>query len=50
MGLGAEYVTSAAGLPSALKNARAYGGSYLIEVEFDGSYTIWPEAFLWNNK
>lgn len=49
-GLGAEKVSSAEEIVDAIKRARAHDGSYLIEVEFDGSYSIWPEAFLWNEK
>ncbi len=49
-GLGTEKIQTAAQMPEALARARAHKGSYLIEVEFDGSYTIWPEAFLWNQK
>ena len=36
--------------PAAVERARAHDGSYMIEVDFDGSYTIWPEAFLWNKE
>lgn len=50
LGLGAEKIFSAAELPAAVERARAHDGSYMIEVDFDGSYTIWPEAFLWNKE
>ncbi|MEG1755407.1 MAG: thiamine pyrophosphate-binding protein [Clostridia bacterium] len=48
LGLGGEKVISADGIVDAVKRARSHDGSYLINVEFDGSYSIWPEAFLWH--
>ena len=50
LGLGAEKIASAAELPAAVERAQMHDGSYMIEVDFDGSYTIWPEAFLWNKE
>lgn len=50
LGLGAEKISCAAELPAAVTRADAHDGSYMIEVDFDGSYTIWPEAFLWNKE
>lgn len=50
LGLGAEKIASAAELPAAVEHAQMHDGSYMIEVDFDGSYTIWPEAFLWNKE
>lgn len=50
LGLGAEKIHTAAQITAAMERAAAHDGAYLIEVEFDGSYSIWPEAFLWNEK
>ena len=50
LGLGAEKIASAAELPAAVERAQMHDGSYMIEVDFDGRYTIWPEAFLWNKE
>ena len=50
LGLGAEKIASAAELHAAVERAQMHDGSYMIEVDFDGSYTIWPEAFLWNKE
>ena len=47
-GFGAEVVKKAEDLPAAIKRARKYDGAYMIEIDFDGSYSIWPEAFNWN--
>lgn len=47
-GLGAEKIQRADQITAAVARARSYDGAYMIEVEFDGSYSIWPEAFLWN--
>ena len=45
MGMRAETVSKASDLKAAFENARKESKPYLIEVLFDGSYTIWPEAF-----
>lgn len=45
LGMGGETVNRAAQIPSAFANARKHEGPYLIDVIFDGSFTIWPEAF-----
>lgn len=50
LGMGGETIHAAKDIPTAFANARAYNGSYMIEIDFDGSYTIWPEAFLWNQQ
>jgi acetolactate synthase-1/2/3 large subunit len=49
LGFGAEKIRRADQIKAAFERARAYDGAYMIEVEFDGTYTIWPEAFLWND-
>ncbi len=45
LGMGGETIRSARELPAAFTNARRHGGPYLINVVFDGSFSIWPEAF-----
>lgn len=45
MGMKAETVRKASDLQAAFGNARRESKPYLIEVLFDGSYSIWPEAF-----
>ncbi|MCD8350925.1 MAG: thiamine pyrophosphate-binding protein [Planctomycetaceae bacterium] len=45
LGMGAETVKSAKEISAAFANARKHQGPYLINVIFDGSYSIWPEAF-----
>lgn len=50
LGLGSEKIKTADEITAAIERARACGESYLIDVEFDGSYSIWPEAFLWNQE
>ncbi len=45
MGMDGETISKAAELKNAFENARKEERPYMIEVVFDGSYTIWPEAF-----
>ena len=45
LGCNAICVEKAEDLPGALEDARQYDGPTMIEVKFDGSYTVWPEAF-----
>ena len=37
-------VTKASQIPAAMEAARKSGGTYMIEVKLDGSFTVWPEA------
>lgn len=50
LGVEGESVSSAAELPAAFARARAEARPYLINVVFDGGFTIWPEAFLNNER
>lgn len=50
LGLGAERICTAEEITAAMERADAHNGPYLIDVEFDGSYSIWPEAFCWNEQ
>lgn len=45
LGCNAICVEKAEDLSGALEAARQYDGPTMIEVKFDGSYTVWPEAF-----
>lgn len=42
---GGESVSKAEDIPAAVERSRKYKGPYLINVVFDGSFTVWPEAF-----
>lgn len=45
LGMGGESVASAGEIAGAFSRARKHDGPYLINVVFDGGFTIWPEAF-----
>ncbi len=45
LGMGAETVSSAKDIAAAFANARKHDGPYLLNVIFDGRFSIWPEAF-----
>lgn len=45
LGMAGETVSAAKDIPAAFANARKHKGPYLINVVFDGGFTIWPEAF-----
>ena len=45
MGCAGLSVSRACELPAALARARETDGPVLINVAFDGSYSVWPEAF-----
>ena len=47
-GIGTCVVEKAEDIPAAFEKAREFNGPFMIEIEFDGSYNIWPEAFCWN--
>ena len=45
LGCDGAVVKKASDLSSAFEQARVSDKPFMIEVKFDGSYTIWPEAF-----
>lgn len=45
LGMGSQIVRSANGIGPAFRAARESGKPFMIEVKFDGSYSVWPEAF-----
>ncbi|MBE6831562.1 MAG: thiamine pyrophosphate-binding protein, partial [Ruminococcaceae bacterium] len=44
-GMGGETIRKAEDLKAAIERAREHKGNYLINILFDGSYSVWPEAF-----
>ncbi len=44
-GMGGETIQKAEDLKAAIERAREHKGNYLINILFDGSYSVWPEAF-----
>lgn len=47
LGMKGETINSAGEIAGAFENARKYGKPYMIEIKFDGNYSVWPEAFMW---
>lgn len=45
LGCNAICVKKASELGAAIDKARTYDGPTMIEVKFDGSYTVWPEIY-----
>jgi Thiamine pyrophosphate-requiring enzymes [acetolactate synthase, pyruvate dehydrogenase (cytochrome), glyoxylate carboligase, phosphonopyruvate decarboxylase] len=45
LGCEAETITCAAELKDAMARSRSYKGPYLIDVKFNGNFSVWPEAY-----